>query len=53
MVVQGDCESGPLGPVALHGALDDGGDGEDIVVEDGDAARRLGARVAALVKKLA
>jgi len=52
MIVQGDCEGGPFGPVALHGALDEGEE-DEVVAEDGAAARRLGERVAALVKKLA
>jgi NAD(P)H dehydrogenase (quinone) len=52
MVIQGDSEGGPFGPVALHGALEEGGE-EDVVAEDGAAARRLGERVASLVKKLA
>ena len=53
MVIQGDCEGAPFGPVALRGALEGKGDEDDIVAEDGGAARRLGQRVAALVKKLA
>ena len=51
MIVQGDCEAGPFGPVALHAALE--GEEDEVVAEDGAAARRLGERVAALVKKLA
>ena len=49
MVIQGDCEGGPFGPAALHGALDDG----DVALDDDTAARRLGVRVARLVKRLA
>ena len=52
MVIQGDCDAGPFGPVVLRTTLDEGGE-EEVVAEDGDAARRLGMRVAALVKKLA
>jgi len=51
MVVQGDCEGGPFGPVALQAVLE--GEEDEVVAEDGAAARRLGERVAALVKKLA
>lgn len=49
MVVQGDCEGGPFGATAL----DPTGKREDVMAEEGDAARRLGTRVAALVRKLA
>ncbi len=51
MIIQGDCEGGPFGPVVLRTTLDDEGE-ESVVAEDGDAAHRLGVRVAALAKKL-
>lgn len=49
MVVQGDVEGGPFGAIAL----DPTGRREDVMAEEGDAARRLGARLARLVKGLA
>ncbi len=49
MIVQGDVEGGPFGAVAL----DPTGEREDVVAEEGDSCRRLGARVAGLVKRLA
>jgi len=48
MIVQGDVEGGPFGAVAL----DPTGKREDVVAEEGDSARRLGARLAKLVKTL-
>ena len=49
MVVQGDTEGGPFGAVAL----DPTGRRGDVMAEEGDAAKRLGARLARLVKRLA
>jgi NAD(P)H dehydrogenase (quinone) len=51
MIIQGDCKGAPFGPVILRTALDDDGE-QSVVAEDGNAAHRLGVRVAALVKKL-
>ena len=48
MVIQGDVEGSPFGAVAL----DPTGDRDDVVAEEGDAARRLGRRVATLAKRL-
>jgi NAD(P)H dehydrogenase (quinone) len=48
MVIQGDVETGPFGVVAL----DPTGRREDVMAEEGDACRRLGARVARLAARL-
>ena len=49
MVVQGDVEAGPFGAIAL----DPSGKRGDVAAEEGDSARRLGSRLARLVKRLA
>jgi NAD(P)H dehydrogenase (quinone) len=49
MIVQGDVEGGPFGAVAF----DPTGEREDVVAEEGDSCRRLGARVARLAGRLA
>ena len=46
MIVQGDVEGGPFGAVAL----DPTGEREDVMAEEGDSCRRLGARAARLVR---
>ena len=48
MIVQGDVEGGPFGAVAL----DPTGERGDVMAEEGDSCRRLGARLAGLVKRL-
>lgn len=49
MVIQGSAEGCPFGAVAL----DPTGSREDVVAEEGDACRKLGAQTARLVKMLA
>jgi NAD(P)H dehydrogenase (quinone) len=49
MIVQGDAAACPFGAVAL----DPTGDRGEVVAEEGDACRKLGTRVAELVKRLA
>ncbi len=49
MVIQGSVSGGPFGATAL----DPTGKREDVLAEEGEEARTLGQRTAALVKKLA
>jgi NAD(P)H dehydrogenase (quinone) len=48
MVIQGDAGGCPFGAIAL----DPTGDRSEVVAEEGDACRRLGGRIARLVKEL-
>jgi NAD(P)H dehydrogenase (quinone) len=48
MIVQGNVEGGPFGAVAL----DPTGERGDVMTEEGDSCRRLGARAARLVKSV-